>query len=188
MGGVTERPTDGFCGEALWPEAGWGVAPDSTFPGLLCRLLELLAHNPRTLALRSPQNGPYWASILSAGIKKHEKSVIRVWHPAEAIKLAPLIRVFQEDPAHFVTKVCVTAQHREMLDDVLNFFRIKPDYDLNIMKPNQSLFDITADGLKGIQDVLSEYQADNIFVEGDTTTSPDRLTGRVLYKDHGISR
>jgi UDP-N-acetylglucosamine 2-epimerase (non-hydrolysing) len=88
----------------------------------------------------------------------------------EAIKLAPLIRVFQADPAHFVTRVCVTAQHREMLDDVLNFFRIKPDYDLNIMKPNQSLFDITADGLKGIEDVLSEYQADNIFVEGDTTT------------------
>ena len=89
----------------------------------------------------------------------------------EAIKMAPLIKEFQKNPKDFETKVCITAQHREMLDQVLNFFNIKPDFDLNLMKPNQSLFDITSNGLKGIEHVLNENQPDLIFVQGDTTTA-----------------
>ena len=85
--------------------------------------------------------------------------------------MAPLIKEFQKNPKDFETKVCITAQHREMLDQVLNFFNIKPDFDLNLMKPNQSLFDITSNGLKGIEHVLNENQPDLIFVQGDTTTA-----------------
>ncbi len=88
----------------------------------------------------------------------------------EAIKMAPLIR---ESLRHseFETKVCVTGQHREMLDQVLYFFTISTDYDLNIMKPNQTLFDITADGLKAFEKVLRENQPDIIVVQGDTTSA-----------------
>jgi UDP-N-acetylglucosamine 2-epimerase (non-hydrolysing) len=89
----------------------------------------------------------------------------------EAIKLAPLIKQCATRGALFETRVCVTAQHREMLDDVLGFFDIRPDYDLNLMKPNQTLFDITANGLQGISEVLAQYRPDNIFVQGDTTTA-----------------
>jgi len=88
----------------------------------------------------------------------------------EAIKLAPLIKEFQQHE-DFETKVCVTAQHREMLDQVLNFFGIKPDYDLNLMKPNQTLFDMTANALKSLEKVLDIAKPDIIFVQGDTTTA-----------------
>jgi UDP-N-acetylglucosamine 2-epimerase (non-hydrolysing) len=88
----------------------------------------------------------------------------------EAIKMAPLVKEFQKEEK-FNVRVCVTAQHREMLDQVLNFFDIKPDYDLNLMKPSQSLFDITADTLKGLEKVLDKENPDLIFVQGDTTTA-----------------
>lgn len=89
----------------------------------------------------------------------------------EAIKMAPLIKTFEKYPENFETKICVTSQHREMLDQVLTFFQIKPDYDLNIMKPNQTLFDITILGLKGLEPVLEKEQPEVIFVQGDTTTA-----------------
>jgi UDP-N-acetylglucosamine 2-epimerase (non-hydrolysing) len=88
----------------------------------------------------------------------------------EAIKMVPLIKEAKNHP-EFDVKVCVTGQHREMLDQVLNFFGVVPDSDLNIMKPNQTLFDITADGLRALEGVLKEYPADFIFVQGDTTTA-----------------
>jgi len=88
----------------------------------------------------------------------------------EAIKMSPLISEFKKQTDTFDTRVCVTAQHREMLDQVLNFFSIKPDYDLNIMKPGQSLFDVTIHALKGLESVLDDYKPDLIFVQGDTTT------------------
>jgi len=87
----------------------------------------------------------------------------------EAIKLAPLIKKMICD-GFFEVRVCVTAQHRQMLDQVLDFFEIKPDYDLNIMKPNQTLFDVTCDSLRGIEKVLNDFHADLIIVQGDTTT------------------
>ena len=71
----------------------------------------------------------------------------------------------------FETKVCITAQHREMLDQVLEFFDITPDYDLNLMKPNQNLYGLTADILVGLKQVLEEFKPDNVFVHGDTTTT-----------------
>lgn len=89
----------------------------------------------------------------------------------EAIKLAPLIKEFQRRQDRFKIKVCISAQHREMLDQVLKFFDITPDYDLNIMKPDQSLFDITVNTLRGIEKVLDEYRPDWIFLQGDTTTT-----------------
>lgn len=88
----------------------------------------------------------------------------------EAIKMAPLIKEAKNHP-EFDFKVCVTGQHREMLDQVLNFFDIAPDFDLDIMKPNQTLFDITTDGLRAIEIVLKEYQPEVVFVQGDTTTA-----------------
>lgn len=89
----------------------------------------------------------------------------------EAIKMAPLVKEFQKYPENFETKVCVTAQHREMLDQVLDLFEIIPDYDLNIMKPGQDLYDITANVLLGMKAVLQEYKPDIVFVHGDTTTT-----------------
>lgn len=89
----------------------------------------------------------------------------------EAIKMAPLVKKLQEYPEHFQTIVCVTGQHREMLDQVLRLFNIMPDFDLNIMKPNQDLYDITARILLGMRDVLREVQPDILLVHGDTTTS-----------------
>lgn len=88
----------------------------------------------------------------------------------EAIKMAPLVKAFQQDDA-FDTKVCVTAQHREMLDQVLEFFEITPDYDLNLMKPGQNLYGLTADILTGLKDVLEGFKPDYVYVHGDTTTS-----------------
>ena len=89
----------------------------------------------------------------------------------EAIKMAPLVKKFQEYPNDFETIVCVTGQHREMLDQVLNIFDIKPNYDLNIMKQGQDLYDVTARVLTGMRDVLKEVQPDVVLVHGDTTTS-----------------
>lgn len=89
----------------------------------------------------------------------------------EAIKMAPLVKKLQEMPEEFQTVVCVTGQHREMLDQVLRLFDITPEYDLNIMKPNQDLYDITSRILLGIRDVLKEVQPDIVLVHGDTTTS-----------------
>lgn len=89
----------------------------------------------------------------------------------EAIKMAPLVKEFQKYPALFETKVCVSAQHRQMLDQVLRLFEIVPDFDLDIMKPNQDLYDITANVLLGLKDVLDVFQPDVLFVHGDTTTT-----------------
>lgn len=89
----------------------------------------------------------------------------------EAIKMAPLVKEFQKYPDAFKTIVCVTAQHREMLDQVLHIFGIKPDYDLNIMKQGQDLYDVTARVLTGMRDVINEAQPDVVLVHGDTTTS-----------------
>lgn len=89
----------------------------------------------------------------------------------EAIKMAPLVKEFQKNPNKFKTIVCVTGQHRAMLDQVLKIFDITPDYDLKIMKQEQDLYDITSRVLLGMRDVLKEVQPDIIFVHGDTTTS-----------------
>jgi len=89
----------------------------------------------------------------------------------EAIKMAPLVNEFKKHPNDFKTIVCVTGQHRQMLDQVLDLFEIVPEYDLNIMKPNQDLYDITSNVLLGIRDVLKEVKPDIVFVHGDTTTS-----------------
>lgn len=89
----------------------------------------------------------------------------------EAIKMAPLVKEFEKHPDVFKTIVCVTGQHREMLDQVLQIFEINPDYDLNIMKQGQDLYDVTARVLTGMRDVLKEAQPDIVLVHGDTTTS-----------------
>lgn len=89
----------------------------------------------------------------------------------EAIKMAPLVKEFQKYPDTFKTIVCVTGQHRQMLDQVLQLFEIQPDYDLNIMKQGQDLYDVTARVLTGMRDVLKESQPDVVLVHGDTTTS-----------------
>ena len=89
----------------------------------------------------------------------------------EAIKMCPLVKAFQKDPEAFKTIVCVTGQHREMLDQVLEIFDVKPDYDLNIMKQGQDLYDVTARVLTGMREVLDEVKPDVVLVHGDTTTS-----------------
>ncbi len=97
----------------------------------------------------------------------------------EAIKMAPLVKAFEQHNQSLITnhkspittKVCVTAQHREMLDQVLDLFEITPDYDLDIMKPGQDLYDVTANVLLGMKPVLEEYRPDLVFVHGDTTTT-----------------
>lgn len=89
----------------------------------------------------------------------------------EAIKMAPVVNEFKKSSEAFETKVCVTAQHREMLDQVLAFFQITPDYDLDLMKPNQNLYSLTGDIINGMKPVLEEFQPDVVLVHGDTTTS-----------------
>ena len=89
----------------------------------------------------------------------------------EAIKMCPLVKEFQKHPESFETVVCVTGQHREMLDQVLQIFDVKPDYDLNIMKQGQDLYDVTARVLIGMRDVLDTVKPDVVLVHGDTTTS-----------------
>lgn len=89
----------------------------------------------------------------------------------EAIKMCPLVKELQKHPDEFETVVCVTGQHREMLDQVLRIFGVQPDYDLNIMKQGQDLYDVTARVLTGMRDVLKDVQPDVVLVHGDTTTS-----------------
>ena len=89
----------------------------------------------------------------------------------EAIKMCPLVKEFQKYAENFKTIVCVTGQHREMLDQVLQIFDVKPDYDLNIMKQGQDLYDVTARVLIGMRDVFKECKPDVVLVHGDTTTS-----------------
>lgn len=88
----------------------------------------------------------------------------------EAIKMAPLVKMFKLNSKHEI-RVCISAQHREMLDQVLNFFNIEVNYDLDIMKPNQNLYSLTADIMVGLKPILEEYKPDYVFVHGDTTTT-----------------
>ena len=89
----------------------------------------------------------------------------------EAIKMAPLVKIFQKYPELFEVRVCITAQHRTMLDQVLEFFDITPDYDLDLMKPEQNLYGLTADIISNMKPILEEYQPKYVFVHGDTTTT-----------------
>ena len=103
---------------------------------------------------------------------KDKKTILLVFGTRpEAIKMAPLVKALQAQPEKFKTIVCVTGQHRQMLDQVLHIFDITPDYDLDIMKPNQDLYDITSRVLLGMRDVLKESHPDIVLVHGDTTTS-----------------
>ena len=89
----------------------------------------------------------------------------------EAIKMAPLVKALQRETSEFETIVCVTGQHRQMLDQVLKLFEITPDFDLNIMKSGQDLYDISSRVLLGMRDVFAEVRPDLLMVHGDTTTS-----------------
>lgn len=100
-----------------------------------------------------------------------KKNLIVFGTRPEAIKMAPLVREFKKKHDIFETKVCVTAQHREMLDQVLDFFEIKPDYDLDLMKPNQNLYNLTADIITEMKSVLEDFHPDYVYVHGDTTTT-----------------
>ncbi|WP_282088012.1 non-hydrolyzing UDP-N-acetylglucosamine 2-epimerase [Aquimarina algiphila] len=100
-----------------------------------------------------------------------KKNLIVFGTRPEAIKMAPLVKEFQKHSDIFETRVCITAQHREMLDQVLSFFEITPDYDLNLMKPNQNLYTLTADIIIDLKPILEEFQPDYVYVHGDTTTT-----------------
>lgn len=100
-----------------------------------------------------------------------KKNLIVFGTRPEAIKMAPLVKEFLKDTESFDTRVCVTAQHREMLDQVLDFFEITPDYDLDLMKPNQNLSTLTSDIILGLKPILEDFQPDFVYVHGDTTTS-----------------
>jgi UDP-N-acetylglucosamine 2-epimerase (non-hydrolysing) len=100
-----------------------------------------------------------------------KKNLIIFGTRPEAIKMAPLVRAFQKNKDQFETRVCVTAQHREMLDQVLDFFEITPDYDLDLMKPNQNLYSLTSDIILGLKPIVEEFQPDYVYVHGDTTTT-----------------
>ncbi|WP_312761383.1 non-hydrolyzing UDP-N-acetylglucosamine 2-epimerase [Epilithonimonas sp.] len=100
-----------------------------------------------------------------------KKNLIVFGTRPEAIKMIPLLNKFKEFPELFETKVCVTAQHREMLDQVLDFFDVTPDYDLNIMKPGQDLYSLTSDIISQMKDVLQDFSPDYVYVHGDTTTT-----------------
>lgn len=100
-----------------------------------------------------------------------KKNLIIFGTRPEAIKMAPLVKAFLKEAAHFETKVCITAQHREMLDQVLDFFEIIPDFDLDLMKPNQNLYSLTADIITGLKPVLEEFKPDFVYVHGDTSTT-----------------
>jgi UDP-N-acetylglucosamine 2-epimerase (non-hydrolysing) len=89
----------------------------------------------------------------------------------EAIKMAPLVKEFNKNKELFDTRICVTAQHREMLDQVLDFFEITPDFDLDLMKPNQNLYTLTSDIILGLKPILEEFKPDYVYVHGDTTTT-----------------
>ncbi|MGV8915077.1 MAG: non-hydrolyzing UDP-N-acetylglucosamine 2-epimerase [Kaistella sp.] len=100
-----------------------------------------------------------------------KKNLIVFGTRPEAIKMAPLVKAFLKDTASFETRVCVTAQHREMLDQVLDFFELKPNYDLDLMKPNQNLSTLTSDIILGLKPILEEFKPDFVYVHGDTTTT-----------------
>lgn len=100
-----------------------------------------------------------------------KKNLIVFGTRPEAIKMAPLVKEFLKNKQEFETKVCITAQHREMLDQVLDFFEIIPDFDLDLMKPNQNLYSLTADIITHLKPVLEEFQPDYVYVHGDTTTT-----------------
>ncbi|WP_428741967.1 non-hydrolyzing UDP-N-acetylglucosamine 2-epimerase [Tenacibaculum sp.] len=100
-----------------------------------------------------------------------KKNLIIFGTRPEAIKMAPLVKEFLKNTKDFDTKVCVTAQHREMLDQVLEFFEISPDYDMDLMKPNQNLYTLTSDIITGLKPILEEFQPDYVYVHGDTTTT-----------------
>ena len=85
--------------------------------------------------------------------------------------MAPLVKAFQNETEIFETRVCVTDQHREMLDQVLEFFEITPNYDLDLMKPNQNLYSLTGDIINGLKPILEDYKPDYVYVHGDTTTT-----------------
>lgn len=104
-------------------------------------------------------------------IRSMKKVLIVFGTRPEAIKMAPLVKGFQNDTKNFETRVCVTAQHREMLDQVLDFFQITPEYDLNLMRPEQNLNQLTAEILIQLKLILEDFQPDFVFVHGDTTTS-----------------
>src|SRR3990172_1986772 len=89
----------------------------------------------------------------------------------EAVKLAPVVKRLEQYPDKFTSAVCVTAQHRQLLDQALNIFKITPDYDLNIMREDQTLFDITCSILMGIKDVIKKERPDIVMVQGDTQTT-----------------
>ncbi len=102
----------------------------------------------------------------------NEKKILIVFGTRpEAIKMAPVINEFKKFPEKIILKVCVTAQHREMLDQILVFFNIKPDYDLDIMRANQSLYSLTSSIILGMQPILEDFMPDYVFVHGDTTTT-----------------
>ena len=108
---------------------------------------------------------------LTTDMVKRKKILLVFGTRPEAIKMAPLVKAFEAESHVFETIVCVTGQHREMLDQVLQIFDIKPQYDLNIMKQGQDLYDVTARVLTGMRDVLTEVEPDVVLVHGDTTTS-----------------
>lgn len=103
-------------------------------------------------------------------IEKKKALIIFGTRP-EAIKMAPLFKEFEKDTNTFETRVCITAQHREMLDQVLSFFEITPHYDMDLMKPNQNLYSLTADIITGLKPILEDFKPDFVFVHGDTTTT-----------------
>ncbi len=100
-----------------------------------------------------------------------KKNLIVFGTRPEAIKMAPLVLEFQKHSDVFETKVCITAQHREMLDQVLSFFEITPDYDLDLMEPDQNLYTLTSDIITSMKPILNEFQPDFVYVHGDTTTT-----------------
>lgn len=100
-----------------------------------------------------------------------KKNLIVFGTRPEAIKMAPLVKEFENHTANFDTRVCITAQHREMLDQVLEFFEITPHYDLNLMRPNQNLYTLTATIIESMKPVLEDFKPDYVYVHGDTTTT-----------------
>lgn len=100
-----------------------------------------------------------------------KKNLIIFGTRPEAIKMAPLVKAFLKQANFFETKVCITAQHREMLDQVLDFFEIVPDFDLDLMKPDQNLYALTADIITGLKPILEEFNPDFVYVHGDTSTT-----------------
>lgn len=115
--------------------------------------------------------GGWWPTSYKFTVLLMKKIMLVFGTRPEAIKMAPLVKEFQKHSEDFNTIVCVTGQHRQMLDQVLNLFEITPDYDLNIMKQGQDLYDVTARVLTGMRDVLVEAKPDVVLVHGDTTTS-----------------